>query len=269
MEHVRGSSKASKFAQKDVISRMPDEVITHILQCLPLQDAVKTGILSSYWRSKWTMITQLVFDEDFYEYLQEKEKETYYGRIISRLLLHLKGAITKFDLYIPVENNVLDAEDINNWVMFLSRKGIKEFTLINMPETPLNLHTYLFSCQKLKHLKLYNCYFCPMSSFHGFPNLLSLDLCEVTFEGYRCGEFLTRCPLLEILKLSNNTPGEIKLVEIAKLENLNVLSLPLLELDNMSMLTSSTISRLTGLFPKLQELTLDFLDCRVRLSWTF
>ncbi|GJW55633.1 F-box domain containing protein [Tanacetum coccineum] len=97
-----------------------------------------------------------------------------------------------------------------------------------------------------------------MSTFCGFPYLLSLDLSEVVFGSYTCGDFLTRCPLLEILKLRDNTPSEIKRDEIAKLINLKVLCLPLCELDNVV-----AIFQLMGCFQKLQELNLDFWDCKI------
>ncbi|GJS79827.1 F-box/FBD/LRR-repeat protein-like protein [Tanacetum coccineum] len=127
MKGIRGSLQASKVAQKDVISTMPEEVITNILHCLPLQDAVKTSILSKDWKFKWTMITQLVFDKNFYDYLdQNTDNEYFYPKIISRLLFLLNGAITKFFLYLPYCNEV-DVEDINCWIIYLSKKGIKEF----------------------------------------------------------------------------------------------------------------------------------------------
>ena len=100
MEQVHGSRKATKFALDDVFSSMPDGVITNILNRLPLQDAVRTSTLSRNWRDKWTTMNQLVFDEDFYLYLQKKGNEKDYGNIISRLLFLLKGDITKFDLYL-------------------------------------------------------------------------------------------------------------------------------------------------------------------------
>ena len=270
MELVRGSHKSSKFASKDAISNMPDEVITNILNRLPLQDAVRTCTLSKDWISKWTMLTQLVFDEHFYMYVQERGNTNNYGTIINRLLLPLKGAITKFVLYIPdrQENSVVDVEDINR-VLFSSQKGIQEFTLTNMDETPLELPTCLFSCLKLKHLKLFNCHFCPESSFQGFPCLLSLCLSEVEFGSYKCGKFLAGCPLLEILKLRSNTDGEINRDEIEKLENLKVLILPLFELVSMAKITSSSIFQLIAYFPKLQELNLSFWMCTVCLSCLF
>ena len=270
MELVRGSHKSSKFASKDVISTMPDDVITNILNRLPLQDAVRTCTLSKDWISKWTMLTQLVFDEHFYMYVQERGNTNNYGTIINRLLLPLKGAITKFVLYIDKqENSVVDVEDISKCVLFSSQKEIQEFTLKNMDETPLELPTYLFSCLKLKHLKLFNCHFCPESSFQGFPCLLSLYLSEVEFGSYKCGKFLAGCPLLEILKLRSNTDGEINRDEIEKLENLKVLILPLSELVSMAMITSSGIFQLIDYFPKLQELNLNFWMCKVWLSWLF
>ncbi|MFS8028255.1 hypothetical protein Hanom_Chr16g01508401 [Helianthus anomalus] len=36
--------------------------------------------------------------------------------------------------------------------------------------------THIFSCLELKHLRLCDCCFRPPPSFHGFPNLLSLEL---------------------------------------------------------------------------------------------
>ncbi|MFS7949310.1 putative F-box domain, leucine-rich repeat domain superfamily, F-box-like domain superfamily [Helianthus anomalus] len=48
---------------------MPDNVVTNILDRLPLQDAVRTSILSRNWRFKWTTISQIVFDKNFFEYL--------------------------------------------------------------------------------------------------------------------------------------------------------------------------------------------------------
>lgn len=261
MERVNGKRKASP--EEDFISSMPDIITTNILNRLSIDEAVRTSILSTYWRSKWTMLTQLDFGYEFYDFLDEKEKgiERYYLRIISRLLLHLKGPITKFVLNVHEEGcSTLEIEDINNWVVFLSGNGIQDFTLINFGEKPLELSTRIFACLELKHLKLRNCCFRTMSSFLGFPNLLSLDLSKVVFESYTCGEFVTQSPLLEDLKLSLYTTEKIKHVEIATLENIKVLSLTLCELDVM---TTSSILQLIGGFPQLRDLYLDFHICKL------
>nr|GEW98439.1 hypothetical protein [Tanacetum cinerariifolium] len=99
--------------------------------------------------------------------------------------------------------------------------------------------------------------------FRGFPNLLSLHLCEVGFKSYKYGEFLAQSPLLDTLKLTDNTTDKVKLVEIAKLKNLKMLSLTMCELENMMLITSSSIFQLVRFFPKIQELVLRCSECMV------
>ncbi|XP_071735735.1 F-box protein At4g09920-like isoform X2 [Rutidosis leptorrhynchoides] len=182
MEPAPGEYNASELASEDIISTMPENVITHILDRLPIQYAVRTAILSRNWRFKWTLLSHVVFDKKFSEHLARLGGENWYDeRNMNRILLHLKGSITKFDLYIPNDKK-LDAKDINHWVMFLSRKGIEEFNLKNMNLEPLKLSSHLFSCVKLECLMLRNCSLYPAPTFRGFPNLLSLDLYQVAFE---------------------------------------------------------------------------------------
>ncbi|XP_076918221.1 F-box/FBD/LRR-repeat protein At1g13570-like [Bidens hawaiensis] len=237
---------------------MPDNVLTNILDRLPLQDAARTAILARNWRFKWTMlISQLVFDEDFFEYLRKTKAENdNQVRVISRILFQLRGAITKFFLYVDDDLDVED-EDVIHWISFLFGKGMTGLTVINCHFTPLKLPTRLFSCLELKHLKLFNCCFNRPPTFHGFPNLLSLDLGGEIKE---IGEFITRCPLLEILKMDCiRYETTVKVDEIAKLENLKILSLSVYHLETvMNFSSSGTIFELLGSLPKLQELELKF-----------
>ncbi|XP_071713047.1 F-box/FBD/LRR-repeat protein At1g13570-like [Rutidosis leptorrhynchoides] len=275
MEPIKGSREVSKLSTKDdIISSMPDIVITHILNLLPIQDAVRTSILARNWRFKWTTLTQLVFDEDFVEYLLrlyvEGNDNWYDERIISNLLIHLKGPITKFFLHVPNEKE-LNVKDLHHWVLILSRKGIMELTLENCNGREIELPTYLSSCLELTHLKLYNCHFHSVPTFGSFPNLLSLDLSWVTFASDFC-EIIIMCPRLEILVFGNDLytdfTSKLKLVEIAKLRNLKMLSFPLRALDSTP-ITNSFSFNLGGYFPELQELDLNFLNCKVRPSWVF
>ncbi|KAK9051162.1 hypothetical protein SSX86_027788 [Deinandra increscens subsp. villosa] len=256
--------KASESAPKDVICSMPDIVITNILDRLPIQDAVRTSILSSNWRFKWTMLSQLVFDENFYTYLENTKYEKNYGRIISRLLLHLKGVITKFVLFVVEQTYpILDDEDIANWILFLSGKGIENLRISKLIGPPFKLPAHLFSCLELKHMELHSCCFDPPASFHGFPHLLSLRLWNVQYESTKFGQFFTQCPVLEILNIGFNfSPSKVKLAEIAKLKNLKVLYLLLSSLEKSMIKSSIGIFELMGFLPKLQELRLNFLLCK-------
>ncbi|GKD24851.1 putative F-box-like domain superfamily protein [Tanacetum coccineum] len=242
---------------------MPPDVISNILDRLPTQDAVRTDILARNWWFNWTMITQLIFDDDFFQsILGSDEDNEFNGRSLSRLLIHLKGPITKFVLYI--DQNILNIEDIDHWILFISRNGIKDLTLENADEDDLfKLPTQLYSCMELEHLKLENCCFRHSPSFRGFPNLLSLDFSNVEFQSYTFGEFISRSPLLEILKfreLGLGITNAVKISDIAKLRNLKTLSLSWSSFDFEMTIKSSSIFQLVGL-PKLQELALDFWMC--------
>ncbi|KAI7754364.1 hypothetical protein M8C21_006052 [Ambrosia artemisiifolia] len=247
----------------DIISSMPDNVITNILDRLPLQDAVRTDALSRNWRFKWTLLSQLVFDDHFFAHLSETEDKDNHVRVISRILLQLKGAITKFVLSIDDHGySVINDEDISHWILFLSQKGIKDLTIGKKNVLLfLKLPTHLFSCLGLKHLKLFNCPIHRPTTFHGFPNLLSLDLSLVEFKRWKFEEFVMRCPLLENLKV--NVCGSVKLDDIAKLGNLKTLSLVLVNAEKMTNTSSSSSSifKLLGYLPKLEELELDFVWC--------
>ncbi|XP_076884229.1 F-box/FBD/LRR-repeat protein At1g13570-like [Bidens hawaiensis] len=234
---------------------MPDNVVNNILHRLPLQEAVRTGILSRNWRFKWTMLSEVACNASFFAYLIERRVENSFGMVANRLLLHFNGAITKFAL----DLTLLNGEDILHLIMFLSKKGIKDLNLEYWSRPQVNLPTHIFSCLELQHLRITGCCFNPPHGVRGFPNLLSLKLCCVEFGGGDLGGFITRCPLLEILKLDyvSYTGSSVKLAEIAKLENLKILSFPLCHLETTS---SCNVFELLGCLPKLQEVGLDFQD---------
>nr|XP_043621688.1 F-box/FBD/LRR-repeat protein At1g13570-like isoform X2 [Erigeron canadensis] len=265
MELVHGrSGKSSKSVPlEDVIGSMPENVITNIIDRLPLQEAIRTGILSRNWRYKWTLLSQLVFDYDFFLFLKGSGDDIMHfdGKNISRLLLHLKGAITNFVLDIP-EFIKLDVEDVNHWIVFLCRIGIKKFTLIHEYDE-LKLPAHIFSCLELKHLELGSCISGPLPCFRGFPNLLSLQLDQVRIQDCKCGNLIVQSPLLEILSITDFVArSEVNLAEIVKLENLKELNLSLCLLDNMTMTRPSNIFHQMSLLPRLQSLSLNFRKCK-------
>nr|GEY01178.1 hypothetical protein [Tanacetum cinerariifolium] len=49
MEQLHGTLKEPKYVSEDIISSMPDNVMSNILDSLPVQDAVRTSILSKDW----------------------------------------------------------------------------------------------------------------------------------------------------------------------------------------------------------------------------
>lgn len=224
----------------------------------------------------WTLVTKVLFDgiSTYLEGIGQEDKYCYDGKNLSRLLSHLKGPVTKFVLTIP-NNMTLDVEDVKHWIQLLSVKGIKEITVINKHETPIKLpaHDLLFSCPELRYLNLYNCClddeYSTSRPTNLVINLLSLELDQVTGD---FGAIMSthHAPFLEILKISYRDPiGKVKLVDIAKLENLKTLHMPLMCMiddEDRAEITSSSIFQLGSYLPKLQELSLYFHKCKFLLD---
>uniref|UniRef100_A0A7N2MA78 F-box domain-containing protein n=1 Tax=Quercus lobata TaxID=97700 RepID=A0A7N2MA78_QUELO len=66
MAHL-GSQSNSKCAEyfwdKDRLSNLPDSLLCHILSFLPTNEAVVTSILSSRWKTLWTLVPKIDFQD--------------------------------------------------------------------------------------------------------------------------------------------------------------------------------------------------------------
>ena len=53
-DHRTKRSKHATIFEEDRISALPDSILLSILCFLPINDAIKTGVLSKRWASFWT-----------------------------------------------------------------------------------------------------------------------------------------------------------------------------------------------------------------------
>ncbi|XP_070001788.1 F-box/FBD/LRR-repeat protein At1g13570-like isoform X2 [Nicotiana sylvestris] len=192
-----GKRVAVEGDRDDRISGLPRNVIDHILELLPVQDAARTSILSSNWRYIWSTLSNLVLDYDFCRKLIG-ESESKFKLAVDEILLLRMGNIVKFVL--DISGAYLSCADIDRWVLFVTRNGVKKLTL-----RISNLNTYtlplsIFECSTLTSLELTNCVFKPPSSFLGFPNLIALHL-EVTTFVPTTSFCVINAPLLRYLSL--------------------------------------------------------------------
>lgn len=61
--------------KRDRISNLPDLLVSHILSFLTIKEAVATSILSSSWKTLWTLVPNLHLDEDEFEWILSDEKQ--------------------------------------------------------------------------------------------------------------------------------------------------------------------------------------------------
>ncbi|KAL0432606.1 UNVERIFIED_CONTAM: F-box/FBD/LRR-repeat protein [Sesamum latifolium] len=109
--------------ETDLISSLPCDVIDNILKYLPLNDAVKTSILSREWRYKWETVPCVVLESTCKVNLVRKYD---WVSIIDRIILLHKGSITKFSLTIA---DLEMCRGSDNWLHFLSNCHVEELTL--------------------------------------------------------------------------------------------------------------------------------------------
>lgn len=185
---------------EDRLSNLPKNVTEAILMCLPLRDAVRTSILSHGWRYEWSNLPQVVFDKHHFPFCENQTQTEYDSKlvkIVDQVLLLHRGPIHKFKLSTDLER----CTDIDRWILFLSRNGIREFIVDKWRGQMYKVPSCLFSCQEITHLELYKCTLIPPASFRGFSSLTSLDLQVVVFSNDGLESLISNCPLLNKLKL--------------------------------------------------------------------
>ncbi|KAJ4745353.1 F-box family protein [Rhynchospora pubera] len=171
----------------DLLSNMPSEIITNILVKLPINEAVRTSILSRKWKYFWASIPDLVFRGVIPE------------STVDKVLLAHQGPILKFDLDCPHAHK----KAINRWLLVLSQNDLKDLSLCFDSPTRCKVPLSLFSCHKLEHLELYDCSIYAPQCFQGLKFLQTLKLNSCDLVGITIEKFVLGCPLLETLELSH------------------------------------------------------------------
>ncbi|XVE91725.1 hypothetical protein REPUB_Repub01dG0035700 [Reevesia pubescens] len=199
----------------DIISKLPENITESILARLPIRDVVRTSVLSRNWRYKWITLPDLVFDargidrSTFYskpEYMILDEDKLV--QVIYKILLQHKGPIHKFSLSVQ---SMRKYSDVDQWINFLSRNGIREFILEFFFGNRYKIHSRLFSCVNLKELRLRTCIIPSLPlSFKGFNDLTFLKLDSVTVNNEGFTNLIAKCPKLYNLIL-NSVDGLIGL----------------------------------------------------------
>ncbi|KAJ9559056.1 hypothetical protein OSB04_013670 [Centaurea solstitialis] len=268
--------------EEDRMSNLPESVISLILEWLPFRDAVRTSTLSKDWRYKWTTMTSLVLDEQFSKKVKRYGDFSHNGfiRSVNHFMILHSGPISKFSLHIP-EMQLDIFQEINQWMVFLSRSGVRELVLTNSSRR-YKLPSHLSSFSELRKLKLENFTFMPPLKFEGLPNLEDLFLKDIDFRPGSCG-IQANLPELRKLSLYSCTNVCNFKIHAQKLESLVVETFPdamLLRLLDSPCLTRVAIRNLKSIvdsvpaerrnlaellrnLPKIQCLIVDGQFCKL------
>nr|KAJ0226834.1 hypothetical protein LSAT_V11C100032450 [Lactuca sativa] len=210
--------------EEDNLSNLPEHLIDSIIERLPIEDVVRTSIISKKWRYRWTTMRVLVFDKNFSNKFASNGdfgRNRFIGIINKVLFLH-NGPILKFHLHISyIFHDSLQA--IGQWMSFLSRNGVTELVL-TYSNQHYELPSYVFSCLDLTKLELRNCIYKPPLEFNGFLNLKELNLEDVDF-GTSCGNKINLPKLKKLFLFSCKNVYKFN-IKATKLRKLTVIACP-------------------------------------------
>jgi hypothetical protein len=203
----------------------------------------------------WNTVTELWFCEEFFRRFEDLDDPSpEICRIITEVLFQHNGPIYSFSLDIPLLSNILiTAEYFNKWILFLSRRGIKDLAIFNFGIFCDKMPSHVFTCQQLTYFWLSGFNVSIPPNFCGLKNLLDLHLHNNTYEFGALETFIYGCPLLT--KLNIELFGDMKSICLKKAMNL---------IDLRLTVNQESISGLIKSLPNIQRLTLESYRDKVR-----
>ncbi|KAF7072486.1 hypothetical protein CFC21_077603 [Triticum aestivum] len=175
----------------DPLTSLPPPLLDGILTRLDLPYAVRTSALSRAWRRRWEALPYLC--------LSFVDNPGTAPLAVDRVLARYPGRISNFSFHVDEHS----FGRVDDWLVALCDRGVRSINL--RCASPFILHSSLFLCAQLTHLKLHQCGLPSLPvGFTGFPMLKVLKLGLVDFP--ENGEsqleaILVGSPLLETLNL--------------------------------------------------------------------
>lgn len=194
-------------SRRDIISSLPNPLVSHILSFLPTKEAASTSVLSKKWRYLFAFVTNLDFDDSVYQHHIPKtdaEISRSFMEFVDRVLaLQGSGTVNRFSL--DCSNYDVDLARVTGWILNVLGRGVSDLDL-SLLEYPLP--SKIFVSKTLVRLKLGPAdeLSFTMATKHVFlPKLKTLYIDSVVFEerGFGFVKLLDGCPVLEELVLMN------------------------------------------------------------------
>ncbi|XP_030930610.1 F-box/LRR-repeat protein At3g26922-like [Quercus lobata] len=196
MAHL-GAQSNSKctvyFWDKDRLSNLPDSLLCHILSFLSTDGAVVTSILSSRWKTLWTLVPKIDFQDTSIR-----------GRSVSPLRIlysvlaqHTTPILSNFTLS---WRSPCDSSHFDNWVDTAILRNVQTLDLHFECGQLFELPHTVFHCKTLVGLELYGEIELDLPPSFQLPSLKILRLCEICYTSDNSFSSLcSACPNLEDL----------------------------------------------------------------------
>uniref|UniRef100_A0A1J3I4L3 FBD-associated F-box protein n=1 Tax=Noccaea caerulescens TaxID=107243 RepID=A0A1J3I4L3_NOCCA len=173
MEESKEKEKGICQERRDMISNLPDSLISQMLSCLPTKEAVRTSVLSNMWKSLWLLIPSMSLTSyDFPDY-------NAFVSFVDKSLEEKACFLHKLELLIQKDNDN-DEHCVTRWVDSVARRSkVKhldvECVLVKrefLEVMPLNLYT----CESLIYLRLHRVMLLGGFDYVSLPRLKTMRL---------------------------------------------------------------------------------------------
>ncbi|XP_058198994.1 putative F-box protein At1g49610 isoform X2 [Rhododendron vialii] len=205
----------SEPATVDRIGECPDSLLVHILSLLPIEDAVRTQVLSKRWQLLWTFLPSLLFrsplrypvfndddsdDEDFRVASSDE-----FTAFVDKTLMFSNSKVEKFEVGFEYEPRF--ASSVDSWTWFAAGKGVEELHLQLWPDV-FDLHEderyelpqILYGNSKFRELLFSCCRVIPKGNVAWY-SLKKLSIGYVNLSSDVIEKILAGSPVLEMLEL--------------------------------------------------------------------
>lgn len=198
--------------EKDMISKLPDAVLSHVLSFSGTKYAVRTSILSKRWRNIWATVPNLDFDdENTYDELGFK---TFVNRILS---LRDSLDINKFRLRCWCAAGL---SHVDSWICTTVRLNVVELDLSVVSadaEQILELPKCLFTCNTLRVLTMRTNFTIDPPTAQCFPSLKFLRVKIYHPDIDSMTRLISCCRVLEDLTI-DGTVGDVVTLDVIALQ---------------------------------------------------
>ncbi|KAF7120357.1 hypothetical protein RHSIM_Rhsim13G0172300 [Rhododendron simsii] len=137
----------SEPAAVDQIGECPDSLLVHILSLLPIEDAVRTQVLSKRRQLLWTFLPSLLFrsplrypvfnDDDFDDEDFRVASSDEFAAFVDKTLMFSNSKVEKFEVGFEYEPRF--ASNVDSWTRFAAGNGVEELHLQLWPDV-FDLH---------------------------------------------------------------------------------------------------------------------------------
>ncbi|OIW00916.1 hypothetical protein TanjilG_09994 [Lupinus angustifolius] len=142
----------------DFTEKVPKDVLIHILTFLPLDEAIRSGILSKKWKDLWRNVTHIEFDEKklikplLQLLLSRKSGRTkdvtkgtcWYALLLHRIMFRHYGDLLSFRILHSWETILF--REVQSWVKYvlITKKGVQNLSLECEPDNGEMGERFLF-----------------------------------------------------------------------------------------------------------------------------